>query len=504
MHRTFLSQTCTGEDQALKRWLRSRIKKTAESVDRRGIELLALTGVDTGQKFTIDADEVTIGRLLDESELTGGVLLRDSTVSARQALIRYERGNYTVVHLQDATNPTMVNDVAVDSAILIPGTRIQIGRVLLDVRANDGTGLTDFTQLYAPAVPLEQPGKTDTLSVREVFELPTAELKLDDILEGPHPDRKLGWVEVREDPESNDTVRHSLRTGRTVIGRSAECDLRVAELSVSRHHAEITWEGQNLVLVHKSETNITMVNREAVTGRMVLHHGDEIVLAGRVTLTVHLEASHRKAAAKKTKNVTSVARGSSLEPSGLRSAMEQKAALERRIADDFSVFGSFVDIDVVNSMGMKTNIKEPERIILSFERFRSFVAGIVSEFEGHVLNSNGDELMCFFESSHNAVRAGSTVFARLAGFNKTENILESPFCFRIGVHTGQSLVDLKKGIAYSATLDLAGHLQKVAPTNRMAISEPTMASLPAGLPFKRAGTLDREALTYYLLEGILD
>ena len=102
------------------------------------------------------------------------------------------------------------------------------------------------------------------------------------------------------------------------------------------------------------------------------------------------------------------------------------------------------------------------------------------------------------------MRAGSAVFARLADFNKNENTLESPFCFRIGVHTGQSLVDLKKGIAYSATLDMAGHLQKVAPTNRMAISEPTMASLPAGLPFKHEGTLGREALAYYLLEGFLD
>jgi pSer/pThr/pTyr-binding forkhead associated (FHA) protein len=506
-HRTSLSQTCTGDDQALKRWLRSGIKKTAESEDRRGIELLVLAGVDTGQKFTIDADEVTIGRVLDDSELTGGVLLRDATVSARQALIRYEHGDYTVVHLQEATNPTMVNGDAVDSAILIPGSRIQIGRVVLDVRANDGTGLTDFTQRYAPAVPLKQPDKTDSQFVPEIVEPPTAEIQLGDMLEGPRPDSEIGWVEVREDPESNDTVRHSLRTGRTVIGRSAGCDLRVAELSVSRQHAEITWEGQNLVLVHKSGTNITMVNRQAVTDRMVLQDGDEIVLAGRVTMTLHLEASHRKAAAKKTKkttNVSSVARGLSPELSGLRGAMEQKAALERRIAEDFSVFGSFVDIDVVNSMGMKTNIKEPVRIILSFERFRTFIAGIVSEFEGHVLNSNGDELMCFFESSHNAVRAGSAVFARLADFNKNENTLDSPFCFRIGVHTGQSLVDLKKGIAYSATLDMAGHLQKVAPTNRMAISEPTMASLPAGLPFKHEGTLDREALAYYLLEGFLD
>ncbi|MFT5697103.1 MAG: hypothetical protein ACI9QQ_003087, partial [Myxococcota bacterium] len=67
----------------MKRWLRSRKKKTGSSgTSSAGIDLLVLEGVDTGQKFTIDADEVIIGRRLNEADLTGGVLLRDSTVSA--------------------------------------------------------------------------------------------------------------------------------------------------------------------------------------------------------------------------------------------------------------------------------------------------------------------------------------------------------------------------------------------------------------------------------------
>jgi len=67
--------------------------------------------------------------------------------------------------------------------------------------------------------------------------------------------------------------------------------------------------------------------------------------------------------------------------------------------------------------------------------------------------------------------------------------------------SGQSLVDLKRGIAYSTTLDVAGHLQKLAPPGRMAISEQTISNLPAGLPFKSGGTLEREGFDYYILEG---
>lgn len=493
----------------MKRWLRSRKKKTGSGGgDTPGIELLVLEGVDTGQKFTIDADEVLIGRRLDDEELSVGVLLRDATVSARQAVIRLENGNHIIHHLPEATNPTMVNGYTVDTAMLVPGSQIQIGRILIDVRSRGGTGLRDFTQLYAPALPLAQAKSNGTQFSTEVLDLPTAELGVDDMLHGPKPHTEIGWLEVREDPDRAESTRHALRSGRTVIGRSADSDLCITDLGVSRHHAELQWEGKNLVLYHKSGTNLTMLNRQEVTHRMVVQSGDEILLAGRVSIVVDLDPSVAapSPAAKNqpTGSVSPVDPSPGHGNSGLRAAMEQKAAIERRIAEDFSVNGSFVDIDVVNSMGMKTDIKEPERIILSFERFRTFVGNIVEEFEGHVLNSNGDELMCFFASSVNAVRAGSAVFSRLEEFNSKENVLDEPFRFRIGVHTGQSLVDLKRGIAYSATLDTAGHLQKIAEPNHMAISEHTMAALPKGLPFKLAGTLERENFDYYVLDGLLD
>ena len=35
----------------------------------------------------------------------------------------------------------------------------------------------------------------------------------------------------------------------------------------------------------------------------------------------------------------------------------------------------------------------------------------------------------------------------------------------------------------------------------MALSEQTIALLPAGLPFRWAGTLEREGFDYYILEG---
>jgi pSer/pThr/pTyr-binding forkhead associated (FHA) protein/class 3 adenylate cyclase len=485
-----------GKKPIVRHWLKSRKRKQTSPIQRAepGLELLILEGSDAGQKFTIDADEAVIGRRLTDAELPGGVLLHDATVSSRQAVIRHREGRYVIEHLGDATNPTLVNGSSIESATLVPGTQIQIGRVAIDVRSREGTALANFTQIYAPAVTASGPAS-----------MPTREINLGDMAMAPLAAAEIGWVDVREDSESSHSERHPIGLGRTSIGRDTSCDICIRDPGVSREHAALVWEGQNLVIYHKSSTNLTMVNRQAVSHRMVVRSGDEIMLSGRVAITIQLdpayESNTRLTPGTPTTHTTPDRSAEQPEPMGLRAVMEQKAALDRKIVEEFTVDGSFMDVDVVNSMGMKTNIAEPERIIISFERFRTYVAEIVTEFRGHVLNSNGDELMCFFESSYDAVRSGSAIFSRLDDFNRNENTLDMPFCFRIGIHSGQSLVDLKRGIAYSATLDVAGHLQKLAAPGGMALSEQTIAKLPSGLPFKWQGTLEREGFDYYVLEG---
>jgi len=56
--------------------------------------------------------------------------------------------------------------------------------------------------------------------------------------------------------------RYKLRPGINVIGRGAECDLRLDQPAVSRRHAEIRWDGQHCVLVDLNSTNGTFVNGE--------------------------------------------------------------------------------------------------------------------------------------------------------------------------------------------------------------------------------------------------
>jgi class 3 adenylate cyclase len=74
--------------------------------------------------------------------------------------------------------------------------------------------------------------------------------------------------------------------------------------------------------------------------------------------------------------------------------------------------------------------------------------------------------------------AGSAILERLGEFNRHQNLLGRDFQFRLGAHTGVSLVDLDAGIAYSEVLDTAGHIQKLAEPNTLVVSQTTLDSLP--------------------------
>jgi class 3 adenylate cyclase len=285
----------------------------------------------------------------------------------------------------------------------------------------------------------------------------------------------LGYLTVVEGPPRLLSRRFALRDDEVSIGRTETCYVSIPDSRVSRLHAQVIREGDGLVLVHCSQTNQTALNGTPVAGRAPLHDGDQIQLADRVVL--RLEAPALRAAA-----------GAS---SGLRAAMQARVDLEDEIARQFVRDGSFLDVDVVDSFRLKAAEERPERVVVSFERFRALIEGVVHEYGGQVLNSNGDEVMAFFERADAALAGGRAILARLPEWNGRENRLPHDFQVRIGIHTGRSPVDLERGVAYSPVLDGAGHLQKAAPVGGLLLSRATYEALrdrdglgPAGLVTK--------------------
>ncbi len=80
--------------------------------------------------------------------------------------------------------------------------------------------------------------------------------------------------------------RTMLADGRTVIGRSRDCDLTLDDANVSRRHAEVRQEGGGFVLVDLGSTNGVKVNGRR-TREAALQPGDEITIGtSRLTFEV--------------------------------------------------------------------------------------------------------------------------------------------------------------------------------------------------------------------------
>lgn len=74
--------------------------------------------------------------------------------------------------------------------------------------------------------------------------------------------------------------KHDLPQGMTILGRSSRADIRIHEESVSRTHASIESDGEELLIQDLNSTNGTYVNDRPVQDR-VLRDGD-LVRVGRI------------------------------------------------------------------------------------------------------------------------------------------------------------------------------------------------------------------------------
>ena len=86
---------------------------------------------------------------------------------------------------------------------------------------------------------------------------------------------------------SGDGRTYPLQMGSTVIGRGDQANLRLPDVGISRRHARLDYDGNQVVLTDLGSTNGTMVNGQRVSA-VALNPGDMIQL-GTTTLTFRVD-----------------------------------------------------------------------------------------------------------------------------------------------------------------------------------------------------------------------
>jgi Protein of unknown function (DUF3662)/FHA domain len=91
-------------------------------------------------------------------------------------------------------------------------------------------------------------------------------------------------------PDGGHQRTYEITTPLVILGRGTDCDLRLVDPGVSRHHAEIRVEDGDVVLVDLGSPNGTFVNGQPVR-RVPLTDGTRVTL-GRTTLVFRRDGSY--------------------------------------------------------------------------------------------------------------------------------------------------------------------------------------------------------------------
>ena len=123
-----------------------------------------------------------------------------------------------------------------------------------------------------PGPPLHEPPEPAATMVYRPRQAEEAQAEPEEAEAEPEVARELVTLTV-------DGREHELTSRRVVLGRSRECDVRIADANVSRRHAELVQEGATYWLVDLGSTNGTELNGARVD-RAKLSDGDRITLGG--------------------------------------------------------------------------------------------------------------------------------------------------------------------------------------------------------------------------------
>ena len=185
----------------------------------------------------------------------------------------------------------------------------------------------------------------------------------------------------------------------------------------------------------------------------------------------HLGAAPTKSADQAAEPSAAESNSGEVAERSLLEVIEERMRLDTYLRERFTQVATFVDIDVVGSTALKQG-EDEFSVIYSFEEYHRWQKAKIEEGGGRLLNAIGDETMSMFDEPEQAINAIRAMLNDLSEFNRSDaNRLRGDFQFRAGVHLGEVIRDVKEERAYSHVLDLAGHLQKMAPKGSLAVSQ---------------------------------
>ncbi len=132
---------------------------------------------------------------------------------------------------------------------------------------------------------------------------------------------------------------------------------------------------------------------------------------------------------------------------------------------------AFLSVDVVGSTDMKEN-EDSSVAQIDFDEYRKMVEKVFAARGVIKAAWTPDGVMACFSTVENAVGTGKDIIKSLKHFNSEVKLMKSEFAVRCGVNAGHVYIDETTPLetVSDRTIDIAGHMQKHAEPNTVAIA----------------------------------
>jgi class 3 adenylate cyclase len=149
---------------------------------------------------------------------------------------------------------------------------------------------------------------------------------------------------------------------------------------------------------------------------------------------------------------------------------------------------AFLAVDVVDSTGMKSG-EEQGIVERDFREYKKLVEGKIKEYGGLKAAWTPDGVMICLPSVDVAVRLGQDLISSLEGFNKHVKTIRRDFKIRCGINFGYVYFDPAVPMQEMSdrVIDVAGHMQKYADPNSIAIAKQAIEPVHSRDGFVTAG-----------------
>lgn len=148
---------------------------------------------------------------------------------------------------------------------------------------------------------------------------------------------------------------------------------------------------------------------------------------------------------------------------------------------------AFLAIDIVDSTGLKT-AQEKTLVYLDFKQYKNMVQKVFAIY--HCISSawTPDGVMSCFSSVDDAILAAKRILELLDEFNRNQKRIKSDFNIRCGINAGSVYFDASTPLEEMTdnVIDIAGHMQKYADPNAIALSKEMHRMSQQALDFQKA------------------